>query len=227
MTKRSIISTIAAAAFIFFLSGNTALSQKVTITTSPQSAKIYVNGVPMGSGKLVVTVPSKECVTVEVRDDGYLTEERTYCKKRGVTAPPKSDYFQLDTDESYTSSIQSDIANKEGIYAVKKERTRDEAWKIIVTTVLSNFDVLESNDEKSGYLRTNWLGQSFKRNTVRMRLIIKLNSEDPLTYKIKFVSEYSGRNGTPFSADEQYGPFSRILKKYDGFLEELATKLKN
>ena len=60
-----------------------------------------------------------------------------------------------------------------------------------------------------------------------MRVIIKLSTDDPLSYKIKFISEYSGKSGSAFNADEQYHPFNRILKKYDGFLEELSTKLKN
>jgi hypothetical protein len=60
-----------------------------------------------------------------------------------------------------------------------------------------------------------------------MRVIIKQSSDDPLSYKIKFISEYSGRSGTPFSADEQFSAFERILKTYDGFLDELTTKLKN
>lgn len=154
-------------------------AQKVKITTTPQSAKIFVNGVSMGAGQLVVTVPSNECITVEIREEGFVPEVRTYCKKRGVT------------------------------------------------TILSKFDVLENNDEKLGYLRTSWVGVTFKTNTVRMRVIIKQSSEDPLSYKIKFVSEYSGRAGTAFNADEQYRSFDRILKKYDGFLEEMSTKLKN
>jgi hypothetical protein len=37
----------------------------------------------------------------------------------------------------------------------------------------------------------------------------------------------SGRSGTPFSADEQFTAFGRILKTYDGFLDEMTTKLKN
>ena len=210
--------------FCFF---QTAYSQKITITTTPQTAKIYVNGVAMGAGQLVVTVPSKACVTVEIREEGSIPEIRTYCRKKGISAPPKADYFQLQPDESYTSSLQSDIANNEIVLNVKKGRTRDDAWKIIVATVLGKFDVLENNDEKSGYLRTSWVGSTFKTNTVRMRVIIKLSTDDPLSYKIKFISEYSGKSGTAFNADEQYHPFNRILKKYDGFLEELSTKLKN
>lgn len=227
MTKKSLIQTIVGVLFFLFSITTISYAQKVKITTSPQSARIYVNGVSMGAGQLVVTVPSNECVTVQIVEEGYIQETRTYCKKRGVSPPPKTDYFQLQPDESYTSSLQSDIANNEIVLNVKGDRTKSEAWKIIVTTILSKFDVLENNDEKLGYLRTSWVGATFKANTVRMRVIVKQSSEDPLSYKIKFVSENSGRSGTAFSADEQYRAFDRILKKYDGFLEELSTKLKN
>lgn len=214
---------------LFFLLAfyTTSLAQKVTITTSPQTARIYVNGVKMGAGTLVVTIPSNQCVTVQVAEDGYLSEERTYCKKRGVTPPPKNDYIQLDVDDSYTSSVQSEYANIDITLDVRKDRTKADAWKIIVATILGKFDVLEMNDEKSGYLRTNWIGVTYKRNTVRTRLIVKQASEDPLQYKMKFITEISGRAGTPFTADEQFAPFGRIIKKFDGFHDEMTTKLKN
>ena len=202
------------------------LPSVVAVTSTPQTAKIYLNGVVMGTGSMQVSVPYNDCVTVEVKEEGFIPEIRDYCKKTGMS-PPKSDYFKLQADESYTSSIQSDIANNEIVLNIKNGRTKDESWKIIVATVLGKFDVLEMNDEKSGYLRTSWIGVTFKANTVRMRVIIKQSTEEPLSYKIKFVSEYSGRAGTPFSADEQFAPFGRMLKKYDGFLEELTTKLKN
>lgn len=203
------------------------LPASIAITTSPQTAKIYVNGVEMGSGSHQLSVPLNECLTVEVKSEGYIQESRTYCKKKGQGAPPKSDYFKLQADESYTSSIESDIANKELVLNVKPDRSKDEAWKIIVATILGKFDVLEMNDEKSGYLRTAWVGKPFAANTVRMRVIVKQATDEPLTYKIKFISEASGAPRTPYSADEQFDPIGRILKTYDGFLDELITKLKN
>jgi hypothetical protein len=204
-------------------------SEKVTVTTDPQTAKIFVNGVQMGTGSVVVTVGKNDCVRVEVKAEGFIQEIRTYCDKKGMTKPPNSDYVQLQPDESYTSSVQSDVANNEILLGVKKGKSREEAWKLIVQTVLSKFDVLENNDEKSGYLRTAWVGQAFSKanNTIRTRVIIKLSTEDPLAFKIKFISEESRRAGTSFSADEQYAPFGRILKKYDGFIDELSTKLAN
>ncbi len=203
--------------------------EKVTVTTDPQTARIYINGVLTGTGKVVVTVPKNDCVKVEVKMEGYVQETRTYCDRKGMSSPPNSDYIQLQVDESYSSSIQSDVANNEILLSVKKGKSREEAWKTIVQTVLSKFDVLENNDEKSGYLRTAWVGVTFLKgnNTIRTRVIIKLSSEDPLAYKIKFISEESRRAGTPFSSDEQYAPFGRILKKYDGFIDELSTKLAN
>jgi len=202
-------------------------SEKVTVTTSPQTARIYVDGVQMGTGKIVVKVAKNACVTVEVMMEGYVKETRTYCNKKGVTDPPPSDYIQLQEDESYTSSIESNIANTEVQVNVNAHKTREEAWKEIVSVVLEKFDVLENSDEKAGYLRTSWVGMSFKSNTIRIRFIVKQTSESPLVYRVKFVSEASGRSSTAYNADEQYRPFQRILKKYDGFLDELTTKLKN
>jgi hypothetical protein len=203
--------------------------EKVTVTSDPQTARIFVNGVQMGTGKVIVTVPKHDCVKVEVKLEGYIQETRTYCDRKGMTSPPNSDYIQLQADESYTSSVESNVANTEILLSVRKGKSREDAWKTIVQTVLAKFDVLENNDEKSGYLRTAWVGQTFLKggNTVRTRVIIKLSSEDPLAFKIKFVSEESRRPGTSFSADEQYFPFGRIMKKYDGFIDELATKLGN
>ena len=202
-------------------------SVKVTVTTSPQTARIYVDGVQMGTGKVIVKVSKGACVTVEVKLEGYIQEMRTYCVRKGITDPPSSDYIQLQEDESYTSSIESNIANTEVQINVNASKNKEEAWKEIVSIVLEKFDVLENSDEKSGYLRTSWVGMSFKSNTIRIRFIVKQSSESPLVYRVKFVSEASGKSSTPYNADEQYRPFNRILKKYDGFLDELTTKLKN
>ncbi|MHA4811881.1 hypothetical protein ACX0G9_27545 [Flavitalea flava] len=202
-------------------------SEKVTVTSNPQSARIYVDGIQMASGKVIVKIPKGACVTVEVKSEGYIPEIRTYCNKKGVTDPPSSDYIQLQEDESYTSSIESNIANTEVQINVKPSKSKEDAWKEIVSTVLEKFDVLENSDEKAGYLRTAWVGMSFKSNTIRIRFIVKQSSESPLVYRVKFVSEASGKSSTPYNADEQYRSFNRILKKYDGFLDELTTRLKN
>jgi hypothetical protein len=210
---------------VFFMQATA--SDKVTVTTSPQTAKIYVDGMLMGTGKVVVKVPKNSCVTVDVKLDGYIQETRTYCDKKGITDPPSSEYIQLQEDEAFSSSTESNIANTEVQLNVNPNKSKDEAWKIIVGVVLEKFDDLENSDEKTGYLRTSWVGMSFKSNTLRTRFIVKQSSDSPLVFRAKFVSEASGKPGSPYNADEQYKAFNRILKKYDGFLDELTTKLKN
>jgi hypothetical protein len=210
---------------VFFMQATA--SDKVTVTTSPQTAKIYVDGMLMGTGKVVVKVPKNSCVTVDVKLDGYIQETRTYCDKKGITDPPSSEYIQLQEDEAFSSSTESNIANTEVQLNVNPNKSKDEAWKIIVGVVLEKFDDLENSDEKTGYLRTSWVGMSFKSNTLRTRFIVKQSSDSPLVFRAKFVSEASGKPGCPYNADEQYKAFNRILKKYDGFLDELTTRLKN
>ncbi len=210
--------------FLFSFSG---LSAKTTITTSPQNARIFVNGVLMGTGKVQVSVPKNECLTIEIKLEGYISETRTFCNKKGSKEPPKNEYIQMQTDEVITSSMPVDDANNETRIWVKTTKTREEAWKQVLSIVLSKFDVVESNDEKAGYLRTAWAGTPFKNNTLRVRLIIKQVTDDPLVYIIKLTTEESGKPGTPYNADEQYRPFKRLLKRYDGFIEEMTARLQN
>jgi hypothetical protein len=226
-TLKKIAAALFVAAFMLVCSQDIMAAERVTITTSPQTARIYVNGVQMGTGKVEIKVSKNDCLTVEVKQEGYIGESRTYCVKKGMADPPSTDYIQLQEDESYTSSIESNIANTEIQVNVNASKSREDAWKQVVSTVLDKFDVLENSDEKAGYLRTSWVGMSFKANTVRIRMIVKQSSEKPLIYKVKFVSEASGRSSTPYNADEQFRPYNRILKKYDGFLDELVTRLKN
>ena len=204
---------------------------KVKVTTTPATARIYVNGVETGTGKTNVKIPNGSCVTVEVRLEGYVEQSFTWCNMPGTAGaiPPKTQYVKLTEDATYTSSVQSDIANTDIVLTAKKGRSQEDAWRSVLQTVLGKFDALENNDEKAGYLRTAWVGDPYpsSNKTVRSRVVVKQISDDPITYKFKLVSELSDSAGTPFGEDHRYKPFPRILKKYDGMIEELTAKLSN
>jgi len=180
----------------------------------------------MGSGTYTFSTPKKGNYDhlIEIKAAGYIDRSL-----RCTNASPcnSTQYLPLTPDPVYTSTTQSDWLNKDITLNVKQGRTEEEAWKIIVITILDKFDVLDANDGKSGYLRTSWVGTNFSNNTIRVRLIVKLSTTDPLVYKFKFVSEESGMYGTSFNADNLFRPYERIQKKYDGFLDELMTKLRN
>ncbi len=196
---------------------------KILITTSDPDAVIKVdeNAVGQGSYTLVLNW-QKKCAHVTVEKLGYITSSHTFCT---TEHPPKTYSFLLVKDESYDASSQSQNANNDISIVVKKNLTETDAWKLIGQIVTDKFDVIEVSDKETGYMRTSWVVQSFNTNTIRTRLIVKLGDTDPLTYKIKVESEYSGASGTSVNADEKFKEWDRVLRKYDDIFSEFQTRL--
>ena len=105
MIKKSFLKAILICLILVSGQQLTSYAQKVNIIATPATARIYVDGRIKGTGSYTVSVGKKDCVTVEVRDEGYLPEVRTYCNKRGYDAPPKMDNIQLKQDETLTIEL--------------------------------------------------------------------------------------------------------------------------
>ena len=126
-------------------------------------------------------------------------------------------------DDAFDASIQTDIANVD--INLSSNKSEEETWKLISQIIMSYFDVIEVTDRETGYLRTSWVVQTFKQNTIRTRVIVKLGSSNPLTYKVKLVSEQSGRAATSVKSDELFKEWDRVLRKYQSVLDELQNRL--
>ena len=166
---------------------------------------------------------------ISITENGYTTKTKTFVfrNKAEYKAIPPAINFDLKADPTFTSTSISADVNRNVVLRVKKDRTMEQAWEILQSTILAYFDVLEANDGNSGYLRTSWVGTSFRNNTIRERLIIKKGGKNPIKFNLKFISEQSGVNGTSYTDDSKYKPFDRIPKKYDALVGELMTKLAN
>ncbi|MCH9660219.1 MAG: hypothetical protein K0U54_04825 [Bacteroidetes bacterium] len=199
--------------------------KKVELGTSEGDAEIYINGKLIGKGSAVVTVPSDDCVTVIARKVGFLTERIEFCNKKKMTKPPKTYYIEMQRDDAYDASIQTDIANVDIEVKVDKME-KDRAWKLINQIVLSYIDVIEMTDKETGYLRTAWSLKTFRQNTVRTRIIIKESSSDPLVYKIKLVSEASGLPLVSVKSDELFKEWDRVLRSYSDVVSEFQARIK-
>jgi hypothetical protein len=103
---------------------------------------------------------------------------------------------------------------------------KDKAWKLINQIVLSYIDVIEMTDKETGYLRTSWSLKTFRQNTVRTRMIVKESSSDPLTFKVKLVSEASGIPMTSVKSDELYKEWDRVLRSYSNVISEFQARVK-
>lgn len=200
-------------------------AQTVTVSASEPDAKIIVDGQNLGTGTLKIKIPKGTCVTVKIQKVGFLKYEQTYCYKKGQTLPPTKQYFEMKKDDAEEASIKTDQANVDFSVEVNTKYDATEAWKLTNQIVTDYFDAIEVADKETSYLRTAWSVQSFQQNTIRTRLIIKLGNSNPLTFKIKLVSEFSGVSGTSVKADEQFREWDRVLRKYQNIISDFSTRL--
>ena len=202
-------------------------AQTVEVSASEPDAKIIVDGQSLGTGSLKIKVPKNSCVSVKIHKSGFLRYEQTYCNKKGMTEPPKKQFFDMKKDDAEEASIKTDQANIDFSIEVNKKLDINDVWKRANQIVTDYFDAIEVADKETSYLRTAWSIQSFAQNTIRTRLIIKLSKSDPLTYKVKLVSEYSGMPLTSVKADEQFHDWDRLLRKYQNIISDFTTRLGN
>ena len=198
--------------------------KKVSLDCSVSDAEIYVNGKLMGKGNLDITVASKSCVTVIVKATGYFREKIEFCNKKGWTKPPKTYYVELIRDDSFDASVQTDIANID--IELKSTMGKTKTWKLINQIVLNYIDIIEMTDKETGYIRTAWSLKTFKYNTIRTRIIVKESSSDPLVFKVKLVSEFSGNARTSVKRDELFKEWDRVLRSFSNMMPELQARIK-
>lgn len=208
---------------VLLISLNDAFAQKkIHLSCNISDAIIKMNGEIIGNGTAdIVLTWQKKCATVSAEKTGYVTHSKEFCN----TDPTKSFQFILLKDESYDASSQSDKANNDFQILVKKGMTETDAWKLISQIITDKFDVIEVSDKETGYLRTSWVLQSFNTKTIRTRLIVKLSDTDPLSYKVKIVSEFADGSGVSIQKDELYKSWDRILRKYEELIPDLQSRL--
>ena len=209
---------------ILFL-GSLLYAQTVKISASEPDANIIVNGQNVGTGTYKLSLDKKDCYKIKVEKAGFLKYESTVCGKKAGPEPPSSLYFEMKKDDAEEASIKTDQANVDFQVEVNPDLNITEAWKLTTQIVTDYFDAIEVSDKETSYLRTAWSVQSFQQNTIRTRLIIKLSKSDPLTFKVKLNSEYSGVSGTSVKADEQFRDWDRILRKYKNVISDFSNRL--
>lgn len=202
-------------------------AQKIEISASEPDAKIIVDGQQLGTGTAKIKVPTNSCVDVKVIKPGFLKYEQSFCNKKGMAEPPKKQFFDMQKDDAEEASLKTDQANVDFSVEVNKKLDPNDVWKRAYQVVTDYFDAIEVADKETSYLRTAWSVQTFQQNTIRTRLIIKLAKSDPLTYKIKLVSEYSGYPLTSVKSDELFHDWDRILRKYQNVISDMNSRLGN
>lgn len=201
----------------------------VKITTAPNDAYIEIAGKRVGNGSYDLKIPKNACVEIRVGKDGYIQYVKNYCNQPNMQEPPLTDFLEMQVDEAYTSSVSSDLANVRITVPVKADLAPEEAWKILSSIVTGYFDILETVDYNTGYLTTSWQVQNFQSSIIRTRLIVSSGgNSDQNAYAVKLVSQEAyldGKNPVTVKDDEKFKDWARILKKYDGLIQEIQARL--
>jgi hypothetical protein len=80
----------------------------VSVTAVPNTATIYADGKKQGIGNANVVIHRDECAKVSVEQNGYSTEQKTYCNKDNEPAPPVNDEIALKDREVEINVTPSD-----------------------------------------------------------------------------------------------------------------------
>jgi hypothetical protein len=203
----------------------------VKITTNPSDAVVEIGGKRVGTGSYDLKVSKNACVEVRVSKDGFVRYVKNYCNQTNMQEPPTSDFIEMNVDEAYTSSVSSDLANVRITVPVNTIHSSEEAWRILSSIITRYFDILETVDFNTGYLTTSWQVQNFQSSIIRTRVIVSSGgNSDQLAYAIKLISQEAyldGQNQVTVKDDEKFEDWARILKKYEGLIEEVQARLQN
>ncbi len=203
----------------------------VKITTAPNDAAIEIGGKRVGNGSYDLKVAKNSCVEIRVSKDGFIRYVKNYCNQANMQEPPASDFLEMVVDEAYTSSVSSDLANVRITVPVNPAHSPEAAWKILSSIITGYFDILETVDYNTGYLTTSWQVQNFQSSIIRTRVIVSSGgNSDQLAYAVKLVSQEAyldGKNPVTVKDDERFQDWARILKKYDGLIQEIQARLQN
>lgn len=230
--------------FLIVTSFVSAFEAKLTFTAIPSTAKIYFNGELRGTGTATYELERAILVEVKIVNEGYITFAKSYRygkgsqfatnEGRGGYERGKNEYtITLDKDPNYVTpekrlnqlnkiSSVSDSLNK--FIAVTSKYNAADSWKMINQVVSDYFDDMDGSNAETGTLKTTWQTQIIDKKKIRIRAIVKTNSEN--SYKLKMQVEYSDDENASAKEDERFKEWDRIPKKYQAIFSDLNNKLK-
>ena len=205
-----------------------ALSGRVVVVNAPAGARIFVNQKQAGTGTFPVKIADGGCEEVRAEQAGFVCWDQEFCSQDNAPQPPLEQAVELAQDESYAASVASDRADVHITVEGNTGLTELQAWKLKSSIVLGSFDILENFDSRTGYLRTAWQTKSWAATgtVIRTRIIVKRQSDSPLRYQVKIVSERNKDARVSMSKDGNFFPWDRLLNTYKDVISEMQARLK-
>lgn len=208
------------------------LKDRRVVIRGPEGCSISVNGKKVGTGEYILKIQDGSVARVMVEKAGFIPYVTTLYNTETDAAPPAFLTIEEGTavfpeDESFKSSTETDMANRDFVLQVPMTMDDLDAWQLISSVIQTHFDILEQIDRETGYLRTAWTYKRYVNRTVRTRAILKMNNRDPLSYRLKIQSQECSDPGKLDSRDDDdYTDWTRVLNVYNTVISEAQSRLK-
>lgn len=219
--SRSILCMIALFAATFIAYG----AKKITIKTIPENATISIDGQEVGTGTYQVKFDkSNEFYVVSISAPGHITRKYRLMKDN----PKNTIVYTLPESEAYSASSSGEESgiqpNAWFDIICRKGLSEDMIWKRMMNIATTYFENIEVRDKTAGWLKSGWVYNKFKYETVRTRLEIRLSftDENVLSYRARIVSEIKDND---CSSSDCYVKYGRTMHRFDPIVLELQTSV--
>jgi len=208
------------------------LLDREVVVRGPEGCAIKVNGKQVGTGEYKLKLLRGSSAKISVEKAGYVTYQTTVFNTETDVAPPpfislQENSAEMPIDESFKSSVETDLANRDFGLEVPATMNEQDAWRLISSVIYSKFDVVELADAQTGYLRTAWVYKRYASRTVRTRVIVKIKNRNPLSYSLKIQSEEcSDLANLGSKDDDNYNTWNRVLNVYSDIIAEVQARLR-
>ncbi len=209
----------------------------LTFSVTPMEARITINGQYYGTGKATIHLEQAGRVSLHVECEGYKTLNRNYqynfkygYNSGSATYNKGNNYFpiELEKDVSYLkeelAASASDSVNTFILLKVKPGTAPEAAWKSIINVAEDYFEDTNFSKMEYGTLKTQWIPNKTGGKKIRTRLIVRIDSEDPLVFKMKLQSEFSSDPGAFEYDDEKFQAWNSVMNKYKGLIGNMVGR---
>lgn len=199
---------------------------ETNVVTTPPGAIVTIN-----EEEIITPTPFKHVFDfntnqeyeLRVSKEGYFEEEFFVNK----TLPSLKDgevLIKLTRSPLWEATTFSQATNTWIQVLVGSEIDSKMAWQIMIDAVIKRSSNIKELNYESGYLQTKYTVRKFETKNgeflLRCQLIATLVSTEPLIYRIKDVSEWSG-NGV------QWHPYNRIFIEHQEMITEIQDRLRS
>ncbi len=187
------------------------------INTIPQGGAIYVDDSFIGTSPVSYEFDfhTQKEYKILAKKDGYFSE------RIDITSAKQIKPMNLAISPLWMDTAESPATNQWLLLVVNPNIEPLAVWQRMVDAVTKKFPDLEDFDYNSGYIKSSVKGKRYatKRGEFRLRtrFVATITEEDPLTYKIKILSEWTDKG-------LNWYPYPRVFKKDARLIEEMVDR---